>query len=79
LEEFNRFEDEIANTIDFAAIEKDRASQQFLQSFLSTWIEYVATMNNIVDLAMQFAPNNESLGWQLFDDEFEKGITVGEI
>ena len=80
LEEFNRFEDEIANTIDYASsIDKDRATQQFLQSFLSTWIEYVATMNNVVDLAMQFAPNNESLGWQLFDNEFEKGITVGEI
>ena len=78
LEEFNRFEDEIENTIDSAVSEKDRASEGFLQSFLLTWIEYVATMNNIVDLAIQFAPNNESLSWQLFDDKFEKGITVGD-
>jgi hypothetical protein len=77
LEEFNRFEDEISNTLDHAILEKDWASQQFLQGFLGIWIDYVATMNNIVDLVMQFAPNNELLGLQLFDEGFQKGLTLG--
>lgn len=80
LENFNRFEDEIEDTIDYAAsVDKDNATKQFLQSFLATWVDYVATMNNIVDLAEQFAPNSESLGLQIFDDEFEKAFVVSDI
>ena len=80
LEEFNRLEDEISDTIYFSAsVDKDYATTQFLQEFLATWVNYVATMNNVVDLAMAYAPNNESLGLQLFDDEAEKCFIVSAI
>lgn len=79
LEEFNNFEDEICNTIDFAAVEKDHATKKMLQNFLDTWIEYVATMNNICDLAHAYAPNSEPLGLQLFDSEVEHCFTVSDI
>lgn len=79
LEEFNRFEDEICDVIDACAAEKDRATQQFLQGFLATWTEYVATMNNICDLAYAYAPNAEPLGLQLFDNNVEHCFTIEDI
>lgn len=79
LEEFNNFEDEICNTIDFAGVEKDCATQKMLQNFLDIWVEYVATMNNICDLAYLYAPNSEALGLQLFDNNVEHCFTVPNL
>jgi ferritin len=80
LEEFCKFEDEISDVIDFViATDKDYVVKQFLQSFLDNWTNYVETMTNICNLVVEFAPNNETLGMQLFDDNFEKAFTVSDI
>lgn len=79
LEEFNRFEDEIYDTISYAAMEKDYASKQFLQSFLSEFEDYIATMNNIVDVANAYSTSSDSMAMQLFDNEIEHCLTIPNL
>lgn len=79
LEEFNKFEDEICDVIDYAQSERDHASTQFLKSFLAEFTDYIATMNNIVDIANAYSGTSDPMAMQLFDSEIEHCLTIPNL
>jgi ferritin len=73
-EEFIKYQDLIEDTIDFAVLDKDTMTKNFLDKYLLDFSPYVETVNNLVDLAV--ACGDTTLGAQLFDTEVERCITV---
>jgi len=79
LEEFNKFEDEISDVIDYAQSEKDHATVQFLKSFLAEFLDYTATMNNVVDVANSYSRTSDPMAMQLFDRDVEKCLLIPNL
>ena len=73
-EEFSLYQDAIEDCIDFSIAEKDHATKSFLQSYLSGYLKYIETIDNLVEISTRYGL--DFLASQLFDDESYHCFTI---
>ena len=73
-EEFVKYQDMVEDVIDSAIAEKDHATKIFLDGYLSKLVPFIASADNIVEVAIAYGNDTKSM--QQFDDEIEHCLVV---